>query len=352
MGFEIPNIPGAESVTNEIKKWSSVNTTQFSDVRDGLQRAATKAEQSHSGVSRTLQSLSAAWRGKDADSYKGYMDGFLAASKAAHQLLNDGVKSIDKAVKDLDSAKGEMEAALNRLRTTADQKLKTITADNGDKPVTQAQHIQAGQQAAAEVKPNVDNAVQAAQKAMQEMSTALSQQSTQMASKTYNTVPAAGGGGGGAMNSNSVAYNNGGGSGGGGGAGGLGSSGAPPNLPPPSGNVKQWIDQAIAELEKNGVKLSDSDKAIIAQMIQKESGGDPHAINNWDSNAQKGTPSKGLMQCIDPTFQAHKLPGHNDIYNPVDNICAGVRYSLDRYGSMANVPGVKAMASGGGYVGY
>jgi SLT domain-containing protein len=58
------------------------------------------------------------------------------------------------------------------------------------------------------------------------------------------------------------------------------------------------------------------------------------------------------MQCIDSTFNAHKLPGHDNIYNPVDNIIAGVRYSYDRYGGLGNVPGIKAMAHGGAYQGY
>ncbi|HVK23454.1 MAG TPA: transglycosylase SLT domain-containing protein [Actinokineospora sp.] len=71
-----------------------------------------------------------------------------------------------------------------------------------------------------------------------------------------------------------------------------------------------------------------------------------------NSNAAKGTPSKGLMQCIDPTFQSHKLPGHDNIWNPVDNICAGVNYAISRYGSLSNVPGIKATHGGGGYVGY
>ncbi len=71
-----------------------------------------------------------------------------------------------------------------------------------------------------------------------------------------------------------------------------------------------------------------------------------------NSNAAKGTPSKGLMQCIDPTFQSYKVAGHDDIWNPVDNICAGVNYAISRYGSLANVPGIKATRGGGGYVGY
>lgn len=116
--------------------------------------------------------------------------------------------------------------------------------------------------------------------------------------------------------------------------------------------MQDWIKQAIEELRKQGINVSEADAQRIWQIIQHESGGNPQAINNWDSNAAKGTPSKGLMQCIDPTFNSYKLPGHNDIWNPVDNICAGVNYAISRYGSLANVPGIKATASGGSYVGY
>jgi WXG100 family type VII secretion target len=79
---------------------------------------------------------------------------------------------------------------------------------------------------------------------------------------------------------------------------------------------------------------------------------DEHIFLTGNSNAAKGTPSKGLMQCIDPTFQAHALPGHGDIWNPVDNIIAGVRYTFDRYGGFDGHPGLASMAAGGGYQGY
>jgi hypothetical protein len=79
---------------------------------------------------------------------------------------------------------------------------------------------------------------------------------------------------------------------------------------------------------------------------------DDHVFLTGNSNAAKGTPSKGLMQCIDPTFNSYKLPGHDDIWNPVDNICAGVNYAVKRYGSLDNVPGIKAMSRGGAYRGY
>jgi LysM repeat protein len=122
------------------------------------------------------------------------------------------------------------------------------------------------------------------------------------------------------------------------------------NVPP--GQVGDWIKQALTELQKSGVDTSKINPQDIATIIQKESGGNPNAQNNWDSNAKKGTPSIGLMQTIQPTFDAYKLPGHNNIRNPVDNIIAGVRYSIARYGSVSNVPGIKALHSGGGYVGY
>ena len=79
---------------------------------------------------------------------------------------------------------------------------------------------------------------------------------------------------------------------------------------------------------------------------------DEHVFLTGNSNAQAGHPSKGLMQCIDSTFNSNKLPGHDNIYNPVDNIIAGVRYTIGRYGSIANTPGLASMAHGGGYVGY
>lgn len=130
-----------------------------------------------------------------------------------------------------------------------------------------------------------------------------------------------------------------------------GSSGGPVG-PMPTGTEAEWIKEAIRVLREQGYDIKDSDAAIIAAIIEHESGGNPHAINNWDSNAAAGHPSKGLMQTIDSTFNSYKVAGHEDIWNPVDNIVAASRYSIDRYGSLGNVPGIAAMRGGGGYVGY
>lgn len=109
------------------------------------------------------------------------------------------------------------------------------------------------------------------------------------------------------------------------------------------GDVASWIMQALAI---TGQSMDYLDELMyIAQM---ESGGDPNAINLWDSNAAAGHPSKGLMQTIDSTFAAYALPGYEDIWNPVHNAIAAIRYMNERYGGIQNHPGL----GGKGYIGY
>ncbi|WP_282082270.1 transglycosylase SLT domain-containing protein [Streptomyces tendae] len=72
--------------------------------------------------------------------------------------------------------------------------------------------------------------------------------------------------------------------------------------------------------------------------IMRESSGNPTAQNNWDVNAQNGIPSKGLLQTIQPTFDAYHVKGTKDsITDPVANIVAACNYAADKYGSMDNV---------------
>ncbi|WP_028477060.1 transglycosylase SLT domain-containing protein [Nocardia sp. CNY236] len=125
-----------------------------------------------------------------------------------------------------------------------------------------------------------------------------------------------------------------------------------PAGPLPSGDVGRWVEEAKQKLIAMGYDPAAIDERAIAMIIQHESAGNPYAENRWDSNWIAGHPSKGLMQTIDSTFNAYKAPGHDDIWNPVDNIIAGVRYAIDRYGSLGNVPGVAAVNSGGAYQGY
>ncbi|MFI1523768.1 transglycosylase SLT domain-containing protein [Kitasatospora cineracea] len=100
-------------------------------------------------------------------------------------------------------------------------------------------------------------------------------------------------------------------------------------------NLDGWIEEARDVLAANG-KHVPSARAMHAAAIA-ESGGNPNAQNNWDSNAKKGTPSIGLTQVIMPTFKVYALPGHTDIRNPVDNLIASSQYCDARYGNMDNM---------------
>lgn len=96
----------------------------------------------------------------------------------------------------------------------------------------------------------------------------------------------------------------------------------------------QYKDIAAAALRHTGDYSEDNLSSLLRRMKQ-ESTYNPRAINNSDSNARRGTPSKGLMQVIDPTFNAYRdrsLSG--DIYDPMANIVASINYTKSRYGSL------------------
>ncbi|MFF1912619.1 transglycosylase SLT domain-containing protein [Streptomyces sp. NPDC058239] len=102
-------------------------------------------------------------------------------------------------------------------------------------------------------------------------------------------------------------------------------------------NLDGWIKESLAVMAKHGIPGSYDG---IHRNVLRESSGNPLAINNWDSNAAKGTPSKGLLQIIDPTFRAYHVPGTPlDSYDPVANITAACNYAADKYGSIDNVFG-------------
>lgn len=103
----------------------------------------------------------------------------------------------------------------------------------------------------------------------------------------------------------------------------------------PSAGVEQWRTLATRALQMTG-QYSEANLERLLYQMQTESGGNPNAINNWDINAINGTPSKGLMQVIDPTFRAYAMPGYDkNIYDPLSNMLASIRYAVSRYGSLA-----------------
>lgn len=98
-----------------------------------------------------------------------------------------------------------------------------------------------------------------------------------------------------------------------------------------------WIRESLAIMAQKHIPGTYNG---IYRNVIRESSGNPSAINLWDSNAAKGIPSKGLLQVIDPTFNAYHVAGTSfDIYDPVANITAACNYAAARYGSIDNVFG-------------
>lgn len=98
--------------------------------------------------------------------------------------------------------------------------------------------------------------------------------------------------------------------------------------------VEQWRNLAKTALLLTNQYTESNLNALLTQM-KHESGGNARAINLWDSNAKKGIPSKGLMQVIDPTFRSYAMSPYNkDIYDPLSNMIASIRYTVSRYGSL------------------
>jgi SLT domain-containing protein len=97
--------------------------------------------------------------------------------------------------------------------------------------------------------------------------------------------------------------------------------------------VQQWAPLVLEVLKMLGQPASGL--ALVLKQMNLESGGNPNAINNWDSNAAIGQQSRGLMQTVPGTFAAYAGPfAARGIYDPLANIYAGVNYALHRYGGL------------------
>jgi soluble lytic murein transglycosylase-like protein len=114
------------------------------------------------------------------------------------------------------------------------------------------------------------------------------------------------------------------------------------------GGLDSWIAQALQILD-----LPQSLAPSVKRIILKESNGNPRAVNTWDANARRGTPSQGLMQTIPTTYKHYVHPDlkNRPITDPVANITAGIRYMIDNYGLDTLEAGGRSN-SAGNYVGY
>ncbi|RVX47339.1 WXG100 family type VII secretion target [Nonomuraea polychroma] len=312
-----------------------------------------------------------AWKGRSADQFDTYMRKYGRAAEELKGALSSCASSLDGVASALREARTEISAIRKDLVTNAHNYEVRYFANNSEatEEDVKPELRRMVNEALGEARPWLNKAKSAVHKAQGDINRFLTerellfrdipdvtlQEFTPAPGRKIEWKPDPGYQ---TQDRTSLEGHRGGGSAGGGGStggyGGYGPSGPPPpgGGPAPTGQVKEWIEQAIEILTRHGVPASKMNANDIWMIIQHESGGNPNAINNWDSNADRGTPSKGLMQTIDPTFNAHKLPGHGNIYDPVDNIIAGVRYAISRYGSVSNVPGVVNTKNGLDYVGY
>lgn len=109
-----------------------------------------------------------------------------------------------------------------------------------------------------------------------------------------------------------------------------------------SGSVAQWITSA---LRLTGTPLSWA--SGMAALVRAESGGNPNAVNPRTAGTS-GEHAEGIAQTIPSTFAAYAMRGFWNIFNPVDDLIASVRYIKAVYGSVYNIPGLGTSA----YQGY
>jgi SLT domain-containing protein len=91
--------------------------------------------------------------------------------------------------------------------------------------------------------------------------------------------------------------------------------------------------------------IAGQDASNVGRLLMQmgtESGGNPAAINRWDSNWTAGHPSVGLMQVIGGTYAKWHHPAYNAppfeygvSEDPLSNILASIRYTVANYGSLA-----------------
>lgn len=99
-----------------------------------------------------------------------------------------------------------------------------------------------------------------------------------------------------------------------------------------SGKYKSLVKKA---LKMNGLPTGSRYVNAWMKQIQTESGGRANAVQGYipgDPNNAPQNRARGLLQTVPNTFKANAFKGHGKIFEPLDNILAGIRYAKRRYG--------------------
>ena len=124
------------------------------------------------------------------------------------------------------------------------------------------------------------------------------------------------------------------------------------SVPGGGGGAARWSSQILTALAMLGQPASLL--GAVERRMNQESGGNPFAVNLWDSNAARGTPSVGVMQVIGPTYASNSPPGWRNLppmaygvsEDVLANTYAGLHHAITAYRgrSLASV-----MLQAGGY---
>lgn len=104
------------------------------------------------------------------------------------------------------------------------------------------------------------------------------------------------------------------------------------------GNVTEWLKAAI------GITgVPDDWMKGLQKLVMFESGGNPMARNPEavrGPNGENYGHATGLLQMLPGTFGQYAMKNMRDIFNPIHNAVASIRYILDTYGTVYNIRGI------------
>lgn len=100
----------------------------------------------------------------------------------------------------------------------------------------------------------------------------------------------------------------------------------------PKAGIK-WAPQIKQALRMNGLPTTPAYVNAWARQIDSESSGNPRAVQGGYVDANTGgNEAKGLVQVARNTFNSMKFPGHGNVFNPLDNLLAGIHWAKYKYG--------------------